>query len=63
MELEKDINDKELIDCELKDREMKIRKEIDYVLTKSITIPAANMDKFEKEGIKKSNPKIIGMID
>ena len=44
---------RELNDCKLKDREIEIRTETDDLFTKPIIIPAVNMNKFEKEEIKK----------
>ena len=47
---------RKLNDSELKDTKMKNRKEIDNPCTKSITIPAADMDKFGIEEMMRKRP-------
>ena len=61
LELEQDFI--ELKDSELKDREVKIEREIDKIFFKSVIVSIDDMDKFEQEEIKKMRPiKNTGMI-
>ena len=61
LELEQDFI--ELKDSELKDREVKIEREIDKIFFKSVIVSIDDMDKFEQEEIKKIRPiKNTGMI-
>ena len=61
LELEQDFI--ELKDSELKDREVKIKREIDKIFFKSVIVSIDDMDKFEQEEIKKMRPiKNTGMI-
>ena len=43
-------------DTELKDREIKIRKEIEELFIKPIFVSINDMDRFEKEEMKKVSP-------
>ena len=59
--LEKDF--KELNDKELKDREEKIKREIEKLFYKLITVSKDDMDKFEEQETKKIRPiKKNGLI-
>ena len=51
LELEKDFI--ELKDIELKDREVKIKREIEEIFFKPIMVSIDDMDKFEQKQIKK----------
>ena len=53
LELEKDLSD--LKDWELKDREVKIKREIE-LFSKPIIVSKDNMDKFEEKEMKKIRP-------
>ena len=56
LELEKDF-------IELKDTEVKIKKEIEKLSFKSILVSIDDMDKFEQKEMKKIRPiKALGMI-
>ena len=54
LELEKDFI--ELKDIELKDREVKIKGEIEEVFFKPIMVSTDDMDKFEQKEMKKIRP-------
>ena len=54
LELEKDF--KELKDRELKDREEKIKREIEELFYKPIIVSKDDLNKFEKEEMKKIRP-------
>ena len=47
----REINLRELSYSEQKDREIKKRKEIDYLFTKPVIIPAADPDKFKYDSL------------
>ena len=51
LQLEKDFT--ELNDIELKDRETKIKREIEKLFLKPIFVSIDNMDRFEKKEMKK----------
>ena len=54
LELEKDFT--ELKDRELKDREVKIKREIEELFFKFIIVSVDDMDRFEKKEMKKIRP-------
>ena len=54
LQLEKDFI--ELKDSELKDREVKIKREIEELFFKSIIVSVDDMDKFEQKEMKKIEP-------
>ena len=54
LELEKDFT--ELKDRELKDREVKIKREIEELFFKLIIVSVDDMDRFEKKEMKKIRP-------
>ena len=54
LELEKDFV--ELKDIELKDREVKIKREIEELFFKPIIVSIDDMDRFEKKEMKKVRP-------
>ena len=54
LELEKDFI--ELKDIELKDRELRIKREIEELFFKPITMSIDGMDKFEQKEMKKKRP-------
>ena len=61
LELENDFI--ELKDRELKDREVKIKREIEELYLKPITVSLDDMDKFEQKEMKKIRPiKTLGTI-
>ena len=61
LELENDFI--ELKDRELKDREVKIKREIEELFLKPIIVSLDDMDKFEQKEMKKIRPiKTLGMI-
>lgn len=63
MELEK--NFKELKDRDLKDREEKIRREIGELFYKPIVVSKDDMDKLEKQEMKKVRPieKLVWLVN
>ena len=62
LELEKDFI--ELKNRELKDRKVKIKREIEELFFKRITVSTDEMDKFEKQEMKKIRPiKTLGMTN
>ena len=61
LELENDFI--ELKDRELRDREVKIKREIEELFLKPIIVSLDDMDKFEQKEMKKIRPiKTLGMI-
>ena len=61
LELEKDLI--ELRDIELKDREVKIKREIEELFFKPLIVSIDDMDKFEQKEMKKIRSiKTFGMI-
>ena len=60
LEVEKDFL--ELKDRELKDKQVKIKREIEELFFKQIIVSMDDMDKFEEKEMKKGQLKALGMI-